>query len=147
MELGRLALHNSSDPRSHLIEHGPLRQLVILRTEVHPKAISLETRNHMQMNMKDLLPGCFSICQEEVHPITPYARSSHRTCQLRCYPKEVTPDFCVQLCKVGCMRPRHNQKMARIDGLNVHECHCLIISIDDTCWGSLPDDLTEHAGR
>lgn len=45
------------------------------------------------------------------------------------------------------MRPRHNQKMARIDGPNVHECHSLIISIDDTGRGSPSDDLTEHAGR
>lgn len=92
MELDRLAFQYSSDPRSHLIEHGPFRQLVVLRTEVHPKAISLETGNEMQMNMKNLLSGCFSICQEEVDSFTPDARLSYCTCQFHCYSKEVTPD-------------------------------------------------------
>jgi hypothetical protein len=52
----------------------------------------------MQMRVKDLLPGSFSIRQEQAYALTPNARLPHRLGQIHRQTKETTTHTNIHLC-------------------------------------------------
>jgi hypothetical protein len=87
----------------------------------------------MQMQVKDLLPGCFSVGQKKVEPFAQDTGSPERRCQPLGNLEDMSPRLTIHLGQAGGVDTGNDQQVARVDRLDIHEGHNKIIGIDDAC--------------
>ena len=96
--------------------------------------------------MKDFLSGSNTVGKEKIDPVATNAAAPNGRSQALTYDEHAGPNIRFNVRQVNGVRIRYNQQVPGIDGLNVHECANLLISIDDARWLSAGHNFTENAG-
>lgn len=109
------------------------------------EAIALKPRNHVQVHMKDLLPGGLAICQEQVDTLGFQTRLSDGRREFLCRFEECTADTWVKVSKVRGVPHRNDEQVPRIDWTDVHHGDAGVISVDHAGRRPTGDDVTEDA--
>ena len=104
---------------------------MIFRAEAQPKAVPVETREDVQMDVKYILPGGFPVRQEQVHPLAAQPAGAQRRRRALGHLENSRAVLRVQLRQVRGMPARHHQYMTRRHRLNIHKCHASIVLVDE----------------
>ncbi len=68
----------------------------------------------MQMNMEDVLHGCFTISQKEIDSFALYAALTQRCGETACDTKNLCAFFLFQVCQISSMSIWNNEQMTGI---------------------------------
>lgn len=109
------------------------------------EAIALKPRNHVQVHVKDLLPGGLAICQEQVDTLGFQIRLSDGRRKFLCRFEECTADTWVKVSEVRGVPHRNDEQVPRIDWTDVHHGDAGVISVDHAGRRPTGDDVTEDA--
>ena len=99
----------------------------------------------MQMNMEDLLPGGFTISQEQIHAFTTNATGSKRYCEPLSDSHQMGAGFYSEVPKQRNVLIWDYEHMSRIDGLNIHKCCTSVIAIDKAGRLTAGEQFTDDA--
>ncbi len=86
----------------------------------------------MQVDVKDLLHRCLTVCQEEIHALTLYAAVAQRLGKSLRNPKHTSAGILIQIGEKRSVAVWNHEQVPGIDRLNVHKRRADIILIDDT---------------
>ena len=75
----------------------------------------------MQVDVKDILTGCFTIGKEKIYPFATDATLAQCLGEVLRHLKHVTTGSLIQFGKGGGVLVWNNQQVSRVDGLNIHE--------------------------
>ena len=73
------------------------------------------------MNMENFLPGGITICKKEIYSFALHATYAQNCGQTLRHTKHLSAFPLFQVCQIGSMSVRHDQQMAGIHRLNIHE--------------------------
>lgn len=99
----------------------------------------------MEMHMEDLLLGCFSVRQEEIHPFTGETAGAERPSHSLGHAEYLRSCLRWQVGQVSGMVIRHDEHMTCIHWLHIHEGGTDLIPMDDASLQLPCEDATEDA--
>jgi oligoribonuclease (3'-5' exoribonuclease) len=97
------------------------------------------------MDVEDLLHGGFAIGEKEIHALTPQPAPSERSRSPMSDPHEVGSALGINVGEIGAVGDRHDEKMAGVHRLNVHEGRASVVAIHKACGQLAGEGATEKA--
>jgi hypothetical protein len=89
-----------------------LGAVALTPVSLYAEAITRGAREHVQMNMEDLLKGGLAIGEKQVDSLAWQARSIQRSGQTMCYPEEVGAQVLIKGIQGMHMRAGEDEQMA-----------------------------------
>ena len=110
--------------------------------------VALEARDHVQVNVEDILAGRFAVGEEEVDTFAAQAGTAHGGRHALGDAKQVHAGGFVQLGQVGGVGLGDDQQVTRHHGIQVHKGQADVVLEDDTCrrlpCGNRAEDAIDH---
>ena len=100
---------------------------------VDDDGVALEARDHVQVNVEDILAGRFAVGEEEVDAFAAQAGTAHGGRHALGDAKQVHAGGFVQLGQVGGVGLGNDQQVTRYHGIQVHKGQADVVFENDTC--------------
>jgi len=113
-------------------------------TQVMP--IPAEARENVQMDMHHFLTSSTPVSQEQVDALAFQATASQSCIHTPGHLHQTPRGEIFQLGELGNMLAWHNQDVAGIDWMNVHEGDAQVVLVNKISRGETGEDVTEDAG-
>ena len=97
------------------------------------------------MGMKNILPGCPAMRQEQVAPFAFYAAGGQAQCDLLRNLKQVPAHFRQQVIQTGRMKFGDHKHMPQVHGLDIHKSQADVVLVDFTGLSAACKDVAEDA--
>lgn len=103
----------------------------MLPVRIDTEAVAVESREDMEVGMKYLLEGGFTVCQKKVHSLASKAASPQGFGESVAYAEHMCPRFLVQFLKRGGVVFGNDQEVARIYRTGVHKSENALVLEDN----------------
>ena len=125
-------LERAYDLSADSVQLGAWGPVLVIGPELESEAVILETREDMQMNVKDFLSGGFAVSEEKIDSLAFHVSLSNRCGNSVRVLHQPTCCSGIEVGEIRSVLDRNHKHVSMVDWLNIHQRRALFVAIDES---------------